>query len=453
MKITFLGATRTVTGSCYLVENDTVKFLVDCGLFQGEDVYERNYEKFDFDPKGIDFVVLTHAHMDHSGLLPKLVKEGFKGKIYTTIPTTQLSEILLLDAAKIQEGNQRRGKGAESGKMLYSTPDSLKTISLLSSQTFDDVVQPADGVKFKFISAGHILGAACVLLEIEDKKIVFSGDLGRIDEAIIPSFKQTSKEFNADYVVMESLYGGVTHQTRLDAENELIEIINHTIQRGGNVVIPSFAVHKTQELLVILKKAFENNEIDRGIQVVLDSPLASKATKIYAQNSLYFDDVKYKNTESNFFGFPNLKITTSHKESLKLSGKQKTIYIAGSGMVEGGRVIRHLIHHLGDQKHSVIFVGYQAEGTKGREILEGAGEVKLDKKHIRVQASIERIEGFSSHADHNDLLIWLENFKTERLKKVFLTHADIERSYALEDDLKKLDYSPYIPNWKEAVKL
>lgn len=460
MKIKFLGAAKTVTGSCYLIESQKASFLVDCGLFQGEDVYDRNFENFEFDPKKLDFVILTHAHMDHSGLLPKLVKQGFKGSIYLTIPTAQLSEILLLDAAKIQEGSYRKAdkpKGASfNTEPLYKTADALRTIEMFESLNFEEEVVPAEGVTFSLVRAGHILGAACVLLDIDGTKIVFSGDLGREKEAIIFSFDKLQGNFLADYVVMESLYGGELHQSREDAAGDLVRMINETIQRSGNVVIPSFAVHKTQEVLAVLKKAFENEAIPNNVQVVLDSPLAIKATGIYENSTGYFDTVNTEETKGslrNTFKFPNLRISHSQKQSMKYGGKRNSIFIAGSGMAEGGRVIRHLIHNLPGKNNTVIFVGYQAENTKGREILEGAKEVILDRKMVKISAKIERIEGFSSHADHKDLLSWLSNFKTDSLDKVFLTHADPERSIALESDLKQKGYNTNIPEWKEEALL
>lgn len=457
-KISFLGATETVTGSCYLVQFNNKKFLIDCGLFQGEDVYQRNFENFEFNAKEIDFVILTHAHMDHSGLLPKLFRNGFTGKIYTTPPTTQLVEILLLDAAKIQESNYSRAESSHEGDIIYTTFDALNTIAGLVSVDFDAEVKITDEIKFSFKKAGHILGAASVFVSLGDRNIVFSGDLGRIDEAIIESFINIQNhKFETDYIVMESLYGGVIHQTRNEAKNELINLVNKTIERGGNVVIPSFAVHKTQEILEILKEAFQKNQIDQDVQVFLDSPLAIKATSIYSHNTTFFNPVKYDLTDPqivrNIFNFPNLKITRTHKQSLKSSNKSKTVFIAGSGMAEGGRIIRHLINHLPHKQNTVIFVGYQAEGTKGREILEGASEVELDRKRVKVNAEVERIEGFSSHGDHNDLIEWLKNFNKEKLKKVFLTHADPERSVAFKADLDQKAYQSYIPNWKEVVEL
>lgn len=461
LKLSFFGAAETVTGSCYLLESDNHKILVDCGLFQGVDVYERNYENFDFDPREVDCVILTHAHMDHSGLLPKLVRNGFSGKIFLTPPTAQLSEILLLDAAKIQEIDfQRKNSqvdGSRQTDIIYTTFDSLNTIALFNSVDFDSEVEILKGVKIRFFRAGHILGAASVSISISGKKIVFSGDLGRRNEALIRSFDPIPSEVqDTDYIVMESLYGGVVHQTREDAAEELISMIDSTIKNQGNVVIPSFAVHKTQELLEILKIAFEKNKLSQDIKIILDSPLAIRATNIYENNTTYYDSVKYNMTDSDLkdlMRFHNLKITRTHKQSLKLAIKDKSVFIAGSGMAEGGRVIRHLINHLPKGNNSVIFVGYQAEGTKGRELVDGAKTVILDQRSVDVKAQIKRITGLSSHADNEDLLYWLGSFDSKILKKVFLTHADPERSEAFAKEITGRNYNSHIPQWKETVEL
>jgi len=462
LKISFLGAAETVTGSCYLLENEKHKVLIDCGLFQGIDVYHRNFEDFDFDPKELDFVILTHAHMDHSGLLPKLIRKGFTGKIFLTPPSSQLSEILLLDAAKIQESNFHRTNsedgGASQTDIIYTTFDSLNTISAFVSVDFDNEVEIAKELKIRFFKAGHILGAASVRIDISGTKIVFSGDLGRKNEAIIQSFYPLPEDVGeVDYIVMESLYGGVIHQSREAAAEELLEIVKETIDRGGNVVIPSFAVHKTQELLEVFKNAFENNKLNSDIKIILDSPLAIRATSIYENNTTYYDRVKYKMTEGsdmkNLLRFPNLRVMRTHKQSLKSAIKANSVFIAGSGMAEGGRVIRHLINNLPGANNSVVFVGYQAEGTKGRELLDNPQTVLLDGKMVDIKAQTKRITGFSSHGDNSDLLLWLESFNRTNLKKVFLTHADIERSEAFSKEISAKNFNPHIPKWKEVVEL
>lgn len=461
VKISFLGAAETVTGSCYLLENGQHKILIDCGMFQGIDVYHRNFENFAFDPKDIDFVVLTHAHMDHSGLLPKLVRHGFSGKIFLTPPSAQLAEILLLDAAKIQEINYHQGNSEDGGAgqtdIIYTTFDSLNTIAAFTSIDFDNEVEVTKDVKIRFFKAGHILGAASVIIEISGQRVVFSGDLGRKNESIIESFYPFPEDLGElDYVVMESLYGGVIHQDRKEAADELVELVRETIDNGGNVVVPSFAVHKTQELLELFKIAFENNRLNSDIKIVLDSPLAIRATSIYENNTTYYKPVKSEMTEStlkNLLRFPNLKIMRTHKQSLKSAIKDRSVFIAGSGMAEGGRVIRHLINNLPGANNTVVFVGYQAEGTKGRELLEKPPTILLDGKMVKVKAQIRRIEGFSSHGDNSDLLLWLENLNAKRLKKVFLTHADVERSEAFAKQISTKNYNPYLPKWKEVVEL
>lgn len=462
LKISFLGAAETVTGSCYLLENEQYRVLIDCGLFQGVDVYHRNFEDFDFDPKSIDFVILTHAHMDHSGLLPKLMRKGFSGQIFLTPPTAQLSEILLLDAAKIQESNvysmNTEGGGHGQSDIIYTTFDSLNAIGAFTSIDFDNEVEIGAGLKIRFFRAGHILGAGSVCIDISGTRLVFSGDLGRRNESLIQSFYPLPSYLGeVDYIVMESLYGGVVHQTRDDAINELLNIISETIERNGNVVIPSFAVHKTQELLEVFKTAFANNKLNSDIKIILDSPLAIRATSIYENNTTYYDQVKYKMTGisdlRSLLRFPNLKIMRTHKQSLKSAIKDNSVFVAGSGMAEGGRVIRHLINNLPGQNNSIVFVGYQAEGTKGRELLASPQNILLDGKMISVKAKIKKITGFSSHGDNSDLLLWLQSFNSKNLKKVFLTHADIERSEVFSKEISTKGFNPYIPKWKEAFEL
>lgn len=461
LKLSFLGASETVTGSCYLLENDDSKILIDCGMFQGVDVYNRNYEEFLFNPKDIDVVILTHAHMDHSGLLPKLVKHGFTGRIFLTPPTAQLAEILLLDTAKIQEiefyKQNHENSFSPFKNIIYTTVDSLKTISLFNSIDFDKEIEIKDGIKIRFFRAGHILGAASILIEISGKKLIFSGDLGRKDESIIRSFYPFPNDIGqVDYIIMESLYGGEIHPTRANATEELLSLVSNTINNGGNVVIPSFAVHKTQEILRIFKEAFERNELNSNIKIILDSPLAMKATIVYESNIGYLDKVNSNMTEKlrqDIFRFPNLIISRTHKQSLKFMNKSNAVFIAGSGMAEGGRVIRHLTNQLPKAQSSIVFIGYQVEGTRGRALLEKPEVVELDNREVGIKAKIEQIKGFSSHGDNNDLLLWFDGFLKDRLKRTFLVHADLDRSRVFAKQLENQGHSAYIPKWKETVEL
>jgi len=481
MKITFLGAARTVTGSCYLVETGKHRFLVDCGLFQGPDLENRNTEPLQFQAKELDFILLTHAHMDHSGMLPRIVKEGFRGNIYMTPPTSALAEILLMDAAKIQEGNARR-RHVYSESMpfpivsaaLYTTPDAIQTINQFESMSFDSVKE-INGLRFRFIRAGHILGAASIVVEYEGKTYMFSGDIGRIDDAqsIIPGFDQNGlNEVKPDYVVMESLYGGLTHPDKDETVKKFLDVINETQQSDGNVIIPSFAVHRTQELLEILKFARLDKLINSNVQVFLDAPLGIAATKIYTDNSHYFNHTmqffdKIINFEKKGFGdlqhqaipqtdrfqFETLRIIKFHKQSLALSKQHKSIIIAGSGMAEGGRILNHLAAQITDKQNTILFVGFQAEGTMGRRIVDGNARIKINKKKLKVNARVEYLRGFSAHADEPTLLNWLTAMKLDKLQKIFLVHAEPDRSEAFANKLSTDNLQSFIPDWKQSIEL
>ncbi len=462
VKLSFLGAAETVTGSCYLVESEKYKFLVDCGMFQGPEVEDRNFEKFRFDPRQIDFIILTHTHIDHSGLLPKLFREGFKGEIYMTLPTSHLAELLLLDAAKIQEFKQRdefknrflRANEGESGAMLYDTRDSLAAINSFRTVRLEQETEIREGVKATYMNSGHILGAASVVLEVENTRILFSGDIGHRGQELVAHF-DIDKKLSVDYVVMESLYGGQIHKDRRETETELVDAINNTLQRNGNVMIPAFAVERTQELLYIIKKAKDKRLIGENVQVFLDSPLGIGATQIYTQNKDSLSKMVQQTFASgdNPFSFPGMKTIRSHKQSLNIWRKGSCIIIAGSGMANGGRILGHLKTGLGDGKNSVCFVGYQAEQTLGRELVDGAQKVLIDDKVVRVKAKINTFFGFSAHGDNNDLLDFVNRLDKGRLKNIFLVHADPERSLVFQDEITNLQIEAKIPHWRETVEL
>jgi metallo-beta-lactamase family protein len=465
MNITFCGAAETVTGSSFLIESGGKKILIDCGMFQGIETVNRNMEEFIFNPEEIDCVLLTHAHMDHSGMLPKLVRKGFNGKIYMTGPTSALVEILLMDSAKIQE--------QESSEFyLYNTSDAIKTLSMIESKEYEDEFQIQKDVKAMFFKAGHILGAASIYLEIDGKKMIFSGDLGRKNQTLVKQYSIPEKLKNReiDTIVMESLYGGEAHSSREKCIKDLIEYISIATQSDGNVIIPSFAVHRSQEILQILKNAFQYNHIKRNVQIYLDSPLASKATDIYTQHKEYLGDdfLYYKNVFSNSksgtgitlslnvngdnnpFYFDNLQLVRSHKHSLRLMRKKRGVIIAGSGMADGGRVLHHLAAALPKNNNIIAFVGYQADGTLGREIVDGASTVFINNQKIKVRAKIKYLRGFSGHGDNSDLLDWFGNFKLSQDYKVFLVHAELDRSKAFKDQLLEIGVDAIIPKWKES---
>lgn len=480
IKLTFLGAAETVTGSSYLVEAEKVRFLVDAGMFQGKDVEVRNTEPLIFNPKEVDFLLLTHAHMDHSGMIPKLVRDGFNAPIYMTPPTVDLTEILLLDAAKIQESGERKlareARYSEAApykiaQPLYTTADALAAISMFRSVPFATTVELKGGVKVTFNKVGHILGAASILIEVEGKKLIFSGDLGRSkkEQSLISTFPTNEpNKSDIDYIIMESLYGGVNHPDKDHTLNRFLEVINTTLKRDGNVVIPCFAVHRTQEILEILHIALKTGKLATNVQIFVDSPLAQKATRIYTKNSTYLtekvtllnktyffrgktskEESREQLSNANRFEFDNVRTVKSHKESLSIAKYKRAIIIAGSGMAEGGRILHHLATNLPGRQNTVLFVGFQAEGTMGRKIVDGIKRLKINKKKIKVAAEVIYLTGFSGHADDKGLLSWLANYNSNVLKKVFLVHAEPDRSKAFKSELDQMGINNSIPAWKE----
>ncbi|MCA9379481.1 MBL fold metallo-hydrolase [Candidatus Dojkabacteria bacterium] len=450
--IQFLGAAETVTGSCYLVQHEGVKFLVDCGMFQGPDVEERNLFDFDFDASTIDFALLTHTHIDHSGMMPKLTKFGFRGPIYATPHTIQLATILMLDSAKIQENNYREGipwKHAGKVQLVYNTADAEQAISQLSAVNMDDLFTPAKGINVTFVKAAHVLGAASIEIEMGGEVFVFSGDIGRQNHDLIGGFDLDHKR-EVDYIVMESLYGGEYHPKRQESVAEMMTAIKETLESDGSVFIPCFAVQRTQEILNDLKIAKQSGVIGGDVPVYLDSPMAQRVTNIYSQ--------ALDHSEDSLFDFPGLKYIRNYRQSQKISRKSGQIIIAGSGMASGGRIVEHLMANLGNSKNLVCFVGYQAEATLGRELteLEGSGvkSVVINDKDIKVNARIMHMHGFSAHGDTGDYLSWVERYNSPRLKQIFLVHAEPERAEALQEVLnsKQIDH-PVIARWKERIEL
>lgn len=461
MNIKFLGAAETVTGSCYLVETDKVQFLIDCGMFQGEEVFSRNFLDFEFDAEKLDFVILTHAHMDHSGLIPKLFRKGFRGKVFMTPPTVGITELLLMDSAKIQEKSTNFKK--QYAEILYDAVDVLTATANFFAIQFDEWHEmPNFDLSFKFIPAGHILGAASIQISLSGKNIVFSGDLGRVEQSIVPAPDYSAIKEPIDYVVMESLYGGIDHTSRSETAVKFITKVNETIDRNGNVIIPCFALHRSQELLELFSYASREGLINKSVQIILDSPLAISLTKLYTSYSSYFNDEIYfehNNVSTDTvsgkgrFSGQNLSFSRTHRQSLRLLSRSDSVIISGSGMADGGRILMHLASGLGKKLNSVMFVGFQAPGTLGREIVDGATSVVINNKKIQVKAEIVRFDGFSGHAGNSELLKWLNKFDRNALKNVFLTHADLERSKVFSDQISQLGYNPIIPEWKSNFEL
>lgn len=438
MKITFHGAARTVTGSCFLIETKTCKFLVDCGLFQGhskED--ELNREDFPFNPEEIDFVLLTHAHIDHAGRIPKLFIQGFKGEVIATAATVELCSIMLPDSGHIQEIENEwlNRKRLRAGKPLvppiYTHDDAVECMSLFRSVEYDTEIYPAAGITVRFRDAGHVLGSACIEVWIEEEKkevkLVFTGDLGNKE---VPILKDPEIIDEADYLIIESTYGNRIHKDTQDRIERFMNIIIETINGGGNVVIPSFAVGRTQEIIYELNKHKERygHKIEElmKIPVYVDSPLAISATEIFRRNlDCYNEEAReYIKNGDNPLDFPGLQFTRTANESRVLNEKNESmIIISASGMCEAGRIKHHLKHNLWRHESTILFVGYQAEGTLGRRIVDGAQKVKIFGEQISVNARIEYIDGFSGHADKEGLIDWVASMK-KKPKSIFVVHGE-----------------------------
>ncbi len=448
ISIQFMGAAKTVTGSCYLVTVDDLKFIVDCGMYQGPDVEQRNLLPFEFDASEVDFVLLTHTHIDHSGMLPKLTKHGFRGPIYATLHTVQLATILMLDSAKIQESNYREAipwKHAGVVQLVYNTEDAQRTIGQLKTISMGESFNPAEGVNVKYVHAAHVLGAASIEIETQGKKIVFSGDIGRVNHDLIGGFDLDYRA-EPDYVVMEALYGGQHHPKRPESVAEMMRFINEILADGGSVFIPCFAVQRTQELLNDFKIAKQSGVIAADVPVWLDSPMAQRVTEVYT--------AALDHGEESLFYFPELRYVKTFKQSQKITKKPGQIIIAGSGMADGGRIMFHLAANLSNKKNGVCFVGYQAEATLGRELTTGAKTITIEEKVVGVRAQIKQFFGFSAHGDTDDYLAWIKRYKSDKLKQIYLVHAEPERAEALKVEFEKdgIDH-PYIPDWKEKVEL
>lgn len=459
MKIKFCGAATGVTGSCHLLSTENHKILLDCGQFQGGKAQDAlNEEPFPFDPAEIECVVLSHAHIDHCGRLPLLVKRGFRGAIYCTDATADLLEVMLKDSGFIHEKeaewqsrkNERAGR--KPVEPLYTVKDSEETLKYVRPVMYDQLFEINDEMKVVFNDAGHILGSAIIELWIAEDdnvyKTVFSGDLGVLDRPILRDPTIIKK---ADYVIMESTYGNRLHPENATSIEQLLDIVIKTTRRGGTVVIPSFAVGRTQELIYefnrfYLERPEYKDELEK-LTVYIDSPMATSATEVFRRNAQVFDEETkaYILKGDNPLDFPNLRFTRSTAESQALNMDRKPkIIISASGMCEAGRIRHHLKHNLWDPKSSVIFVGYQAEGTLGRMLTEGQKDVVLFGEAVHVNAEIYNLEGFSGHADKEGLLGWLSGFQVKP-KQLFLVHGELDSKEALAASIKeKLGYDPVV---------
>ncbi len=449
MKISFLGAAKTVTGSCFYIQTDSCSFLVDCGMFQGSNADEaHNHDPFPFNPTELDFVILTHAHIDHSGRIPKLYTDGFKGPIYATKATAELCAIMLPDSGHIQEfenewvNRKRERAGLPPVKPLYTTQDAIDCIRLFNSVHYFEEVRINDQIRVRFNDAGHILGSSIVEIWVREDgreiKLVFSGDLGNKN---MPILRDPCIIESADYLFIESTYGNRNHMNVESKIDKFVEIITSTIEKGGNIIIPSFAVGRTQEIIYELFKQREKygDKLNQLLQipVYVDSPLAVSATKVFRNNLDCFDEEarEYIENGDNPLDFPGLRFTQSAEESKALNdSKESLIIISASGMCEAGRIKHHLKHNLWRKESSVVFVGYQAEGTLGRRLVDGADKVRIFGEEISVHARVEMIEGFSGHADRDGLLSWIKAFG-KKPSRIFLVHGEEESMKAFSDTI------------------
>ena len=465
MRISFLGAAKTVTGSCFYIETDTCSFLVDCGMFQGSNADEaRNHDPFPFNPADLDFVILTHAHVDHSGRLPKLYVDGFKGPIYATKATAELCAIMLPDSGHIQEFenewvNRKRARaGLPPVRPLYTVQDATDCIRLFKSVRYYEEVRISDSIRMKFNDAGHLLGSSIVELWVRENgreiKLVFSGDLGNRN---MPILRDPDIIESADYVFIESTYGNRDHIRSENKIDKFIEIIRSTKEKGGNVIIPSFAVGRTQEIIYELFRQHEKNDKELNellkIPVYVDSPLAVSATEVFRNNLDCFDEEarEYIRNGDNPLDFPSLRFTRSADESRALNeSTESLIIISASGMCEAGRIKHHLKHNLWRKESSIVFVGYQAAGTLGRRILDGAKKVRIFGEEINVDARVEMLEGLSGHADRTGLMNWLKSFR-KKPKHIFVVHGEDDAVREFGDLIyKELGIVPVIPGYGES---
>ena len=474
MKITFLGATRTVTGSNYLVEAAGKKFLVDCGMWQGNSELEmQNAEDFEFNPQEIDFMLLTHAHIDHSGRIPKLYKEGYRSPIYAHKATCDLCTLMLPDSGHIQEmeiewkNKKRKRKGEKELPPLYTAEEALRSMEVFKPVQYDEIVEVTPDIHFRLNDAGHMLGSSIIELWVkengEETKTVFTGDLGNND---LPLLDSPTMIDSADYLVMESTYGSRKHLRNDEKAEMFLNIVSETLDNEGTVVIPSFAVGRTQEILYEINKLKEVKDDDEfrrkyktlmKASVYVDSPLAISATEVFRENTNLFEPEVIEAMEKgdNPLEFPGLKFTRTADESKALNeSTESNIIISASGMCEVGRIKHHLKHNLWNPKSTILFVGYQAPGTLGYNIVKGDKTVKIFGEEIAVNARIEYIEGYSGHADQDGLMNFVYSFRTKKPKNIFLVHGEPEAQDVLKAKIESETGIPVvIPEFGETYDI
>ncbi len=451
MKLTFCGASHEVTGSCYLLEVGGKKIVVDCGMFQGSDFSEhKNYEAFPFDPKEVYAVLVTHAHLDHVGRLPKLVKEGFGGKIYGTEGTLELAELVLHDAWNIMADDNRKYQKP----LLYTEQDIASTVALFQGINYHETVELGAEIKAIFRDAGHIFGASFITVEGEGKKIGFSGDVGNIN---VPILKDTESLLDLDVLLVESTYGDRIHEDKETRTEIIAKLIEEAVKRGGTIMIPAFSIERTQEFLYELHKLQEHEHRLPAIPIFLDSPLAIKATEVFKRHHEYYDAETAKEIMlgDDFLNFPQLKVTSSREDSKTINNVPgPKMVIAGAGMMNGGRILHHAIRYLSDPNSTLIIVGYQAHGTLGRRLYEGASTVKIHGDDIPVRCVIKAIGGLSAHADQKKLLDWVGSGPNGAPKKIFCIHGEEHASTELAHRIRdRYQTETFVPVYGEVVEL
>ncbi|MBI9016857.1 MAG: MBL fold metallo-hydrolase [Phycisphaerae bacterium] len=465
LKISFLGAVQNVTGSRHLIQTEKASVLVDCGYYQERQYQDRNWDPFPFSPSKLDAILLTHAHLDHCGLVPKLVKEGFKGKIFCTTATAEIASVIMYDSARLQlediEYKKKRHarekrKSPRPLEPLFTIEDVEDTEPLFATVDYKQKINVADGIDATFFDSGHILGSSMIYLNVEtegkQRTVLCSGDIGRHDKPILndPSYFD-----QADYVLVESTYGDRIHKPALGSKDELADIINDTVTRGGNIVIPSFAVERAQELLYHINELVREKRIPR-LMTFLDSPMAVKVTEIFKNHPEMYDEemTDMHNNHQSPFNFNGLTMTPTTAQSKAINNiKGSAIIIAGSGMCTGGRIKHHLAANISRPESTIVFVGYQAQGTLGRLLLEGKNPIRIIGQQWAVNAKITKVHGLSGHADRNELTNWITALKTPP-KQIFVVHGETEASDSFKDHLKKeTGWNVTVPSYQETFEL
>ncbi len=465
IKLRFLGAAENVTGSRHLLEFNNSMIMIDCGLYQERDLRYRNWEDFGVEPSQVDAILLTHAHLDHCGLIPKLVKEGFKGRIYATEATAEIAKIVLLDAGKLQEEDAefKRKRHKKEGRQgprkvepLYTMAQAQECFHLFSPVKFKEPVKLGDGIEASFHTAGHILGAAVIKIDVcknnDCRTILFTGDFGRVDKPIL---KDPATFDHADYLLVESTYGDRTHSTPEDTKEQLAKAVNDAHKAGGNIIVPSFSIGRSQEVLYYMNELLIEDRIPHTM-TFLDSPMAVKVTEVFQRHpELYDKDMAQMVMQNDSpFSFRGLKLVQSVAESKAINHIQGTIMIiAGSGMCTGGRIKHHLVNNITRPQSTILFVGYQAQGTLGRIILEKTPEVRILGQKYPLKSNVVQVHGFSAHADREEILTWLKNIKTPP-RKVFLVHGEKDSAHAFKDYLiENTGWNVIVPKYQDTVKI